>query len=85
MISLYGVYDKRAESYTGLFSSENDSTAVRSFQGSIAQVPDDFLADYELHCLADYDDKTGAIFQPVNPSSKPEIRFIVSLASLKHE
>ena len=83
-VGLYGVYDRRAEQYTGIFVSENDATAVRAFKQSAESAPKDFLDDYELHKMADYCQGTGRISQQWTPANKPDIKFVVSLASLLH-
>lgn len=81
-MNLYGVYDKRAMEFTGIFTSENNSTATRAFSQSAKNVPPEFLSDYELHMLGVWTSATGCLAQELSPSGIPVTEFVVALDSL---
>lgn len=46
MLHLYGIYDRKAEYFINVFPSQNDATALRSFDTLIHQSKNNLFADY---------------------------------------
>ncbi|NLE01519.1 MAG: hypothetical protein GX640_16765 [Fibrobacter sp.] len=56
---LYSIKDQVAEKFGPVFTAVNDGVAVRQFTGLLKQV--DYVGEYDLYCLAEFDDDSGSI------------------------
>lgn len=56
---LYSVCDEVAEKFGPVFMAVNDGVAVRQFIGLLKQV--DYVGEYDLYCVAEFDDDHGTI------------------------
>lgn len=46
MLHLYGIYDRKAEYFINVFPSQNDATALRSFDTLIHKSSNNIFSDY---------------------------------------
>lgn len=58
-MKLYSVKDQVAEKFGPVFMAVNDGVAVRQFTGLLKQV--DYVGEYDLYCVAEFDDEHGSI------------------------
>lgn len=58
-MKLYSVKDLVAEKFGPVFTAVNDGVAVRQFTGLLKQV--DYVGEYVLYCVAEFDDEHGSI------------------------
>ena len=58
-MKLYSVKDQVAEKFGPVFTAVNDGVAVRQFTGLLKQV--DYVGEYDLYCVAEFDDEQGSI------------------------
>lgn len=58
-MKLYSVKDQVAEKFGPVFTAVNDGVAVRQFTGILKQV--DYVGEYDLYCVSEFDDETGSI------------------------
>lgn len=82
ILSIYTVYDRKAEKYTTPIFQHNDHVAVRSFTAAVAQEGNDFnrfAEDYSLMKVGEFDDETGEIFAEDRP------REIATGSAIKNE
>lgn len=66
---LYAIWDTVAENYGFVFEQQNHGTAVRSIRTQMNA--DDNKDDYQLHCLGEFNHKTGTI--KLNPDGNINI------------
>lgn len=67
---VFAIYDEKAENYGRPIFLPNDGLAIRSFSDSIQEqgsVIARHPADYRLHLLGEYDDRTGSFKSLSNP------------------
>ena len=56
---LYSIKDQVAEKFGPVFTAVNDGVAFRQFRGVINQA--DYIGEYDLYCVAEFDDEQGSI------------------------
>ncbi|AXL14713.1 nonstructural protein [Microviridae sp.] len=69
-MKLYAIRDQKAEFFMPVLEASNDEHAARIIADAISNGARHMAAhhdDYQVYCLADYDNKTGDI-QPMLPS-----------------
>lgn len=74
---LYSIRDNLAEVFNKPYTSINDGTAVRAFQGAMQENPD--KDDYSLYCIGEYHDHDGSIIP------HPPVRVINGFEITQHK